>query len=438
MRTYEQPGNAMKHARVLTAVFVIALVLRCGVAIWLPKAVIWPDGERYERVALNLLHGEGFGSLSDNRQSVPTQPLLIAGVYKVFGQNYLALRLLFAVLGSASCVLGAILAQRLLGSGAGFVAGFLLAGYPLLVYLQALFEYPQGFFILLMALFFLLYYRFLATGSNGLLFLSAATLGLAVLTVPTVLIFVAAWCLLLLTRNLRETAIRLAVVGLAMTVTVGSWTYRNYAAYDTPILVNKAAGFQFWTSNNDAYFEYGKPAVTPACAEGYESTKFCVQYRELNLDLDRRQLDGVERVLEFDRVSWRHSFDFIRESPGRFALLIPRKFADFWRPTPDAVHQGREYGGAARDVIAIATYIPMVLLALIGLIITRNQWRHLAPVYLYVVTFVLPYAVFIPATRYRIPIDFILIMFSADALFRGWTFFSRRTHQELDATSVVD
>jgi 4-amino-4-deoxy-L-arabinose transferase-like glycosyltransferase len=417
----------MKHA--LTAVFVIALVLRSGVAIWLPKAVIWPDGERYERVALNLVHGEGFGSLKDNFQSVPTQPLLIAAVYEVFGQNYLALRLFFAVFGSVSCVLGAILAQRLFGSGSGLVAGVLLAGYPLLVYLQALFEYPQTFFILLMALFFCLYYRFLATGSNGLLFLSAATLGLAVLTIPTVLIFVGAWGLLLLTRNPRETAIRLAVVGLAMMVTVGSWTYRNYAAYGTPILVNKAAGFAFWMGNNDAYFDYGRLGVTAPCAEGYESTKYCVQSRELNLEIDGGQLGDVERVLEFDRASWRYSFEFIRESPGHFALLILRKFADFWRPTPDAVHQGPEYGGAARAVIAAATYVPMLLLALGGLIITRNQWRRLAPIYLYVVTFVVPYAVFIPATRYRLPIDFILIMFSAEALFRGWTSLTHRAQQ---------
>jgi 4-amino-4-deoxy-L-arabinose transferase-like glycosyltransferase len=415
----------MKRASVLTAVFLIALALRSGVALWLPKAVIWPDGERYERVALNLIQGEGFGSLSANMQSVPTQPLLIAAVYTVFGQNYLALRLFFAVVGALSCVLGAILAQRLFGTGSGFVAGFLLAGYPLLVYLSALFEYPQTFFILLIALFFCLHYRFLTTGSKGLLFLCASSLGLAALTVPTVLIFAATWGFLLFTRNVRETATRLAVVGLAMVVTVGSWTYRNYSAYGAPILVNKAAGFQFWMSNNETYWEYGKPAVTPPCAEGYESTAFCVQSRELDAQLHQRQLGDVERVFEFERASWQRSFDFIRESPARFALLTLRKFVDFWRPTPDAVHQGPEYGGALRDVVATATYIPMLLLALGGLIVTRAQWRRLVPVYLYVVTFVAPYALFLPTTRYRLPIDFILIMFAAEAVFRGWTFFSR-------------
>jgi len=416
----------MKPASVLTAVFLIALVLRSGVAIWLPKAVIWPDGDRYERVALNLIQGEGFGTLNANMQSVPTQPLLIAAVYKVFGQNYLALRLFFAVLGSLSCVIGAMLAQRIFGTGSGFVAGVLLAGYPLLVYLSALFEYPQVFFILLIALFFYLYYRFLTTGSKSLLFLCASSLGLAVLTVPTVLIFVGTWGLLLLTRNLRETVIRLAVVGLAMIVTIGPWTYRNYSAYGVPILVNKAAGFAFWSGNNETYWEDGKPGVTPPCAQGYESTAFCVQSQELDLDLRRRQLGDVEKVFEFDRASWQHSFDFIRESPGRFVLLTLRKFVDFWRPIPDAVHQGPEHGGALRDVVAMATYIPMLVLAVVGLVITRSQWRRLLPVYLYVVTFVLPYALFIPATRYRLPIDFILIMFSAEALFRAWTSFSRK------------
>ena len=71
----------MRQANVLIAVFLIALVLRAGVAIWLPKAVVWPDGHRYERVALNLIEREGFGDLGANAMSVPTQPLLIAAVY---------------------------------------------------------------------------------------------------------------------------------------------------------------------------------------------------------------------------------------------------------------------------------------------------------------------------------------------------------------------
>jgi hypothetical protein len=155
-----------------------------------------------------------------------------------------------------------------------------------------------------------------------------------------------------------------------------------------------------------------------------------VQTIELDRELDRRQLGDVEEVLEFERASWRYGLDFVRESPGRFALLTLRKFFDLWSPIPDAVHKGPEYGGALRDVISWATYIPMLVLAVVGLIITRNQWRRLVPIYLYFITFVAPYALFIPATRYRLPIDFILILFSAEVLVRTWRILPRRDDRD--------
>jgi hypothetical protein len=83
-------------------IFAIALVLRAAVALWLPPEVVWkPDGDRYVLIANNLLSGRGFGSIIENRLSVPTLPLLIAGVDWVSGYNYTVLRLFGALLGRA-------------------------------------------------------------------------------------------------------------------------------------------------------------------------------------------------------------------------------------------------------------------------------------------------------------------------------------------------
>jgi 4-amino-4-deoxy-L-arabinose transferase-like glycosyltransferase len=201
--------------RAALLIFLFALVLRLALAFWLPEDVIWPDGRRYERVALSVLHGEGFGDIVQNRLSVPTQPLLIAGVYSVFGErNYLALRIVSAVLGATAVLLGFLLARSLFGRTAAICAGIMLAGYPYLAYLSALFEYPQLLFIVLMVGFFLLYDRFQRSKRLTALFGACVCLGIGVLTVPTALLFVPVLALLLLVRNPVESSRRIAVLAV--------------------------------------------------------------------------------------------------------------------------------------------------------------------------------------------------------------------------------
>ncbi len=140
--------------------FSFALVLRVALACWLPHEVVWADGFRYVKVAESILLGHGFGGILDNRYSVPTQPLLIAAIWFAFGKSYLALRLFFATLGAATCVLAYLVAKRLFDPVTAIIAAMLVAIYPYFVYSSALFEYPQTFFLLVMSIFFLLLYDF--------------------------------------------------------------------------------------------------------------------------------------------------------------------------------------------------------------------------------------------------------------------------------------
>jgi hypothetical protein len=99
------------------------------------------------------------------------------------------------------------------------------------------------------------------------------------------------------------------------------------------------------------------------------------------------------------------------------------KAVDIWRPVPDAIHEAQEHGGEWRDAVAAATYTPVLLLAIVGIVATWGQRRLLLPIYVYIVTFIAPYAIFFPTTRYRMPIDFLLILFAAVALANlrtGW------------------
>lgn len=410
--------------RTLLLLFLAAFAVRAAMALWLPQEVIWPDGVRYEKIAMNLLEGRGFGDLVDNHLSVPTQPLLIAAVYGVFGKSYLALRLVSAVIGAASCVVGFLLARTLFGSIAATFAGLLLAFYPHLVYVSALFEYPQTLAIFLVATFLLVWVRLADDPRIAPRLLAGALLGTLILTLPSLLIFAPVFLLLLVRRdcNWRRNAGYVAAAAAGLALTVGSWTLRNYVAYGRVVVVNAASGVNFWVANNETYARYGKRAVVPACAEGYEQTRYCQEHRAVIDELRRRDLPGTMRVMEHERMAWEHGLRYMREAPLEFVTLAVKKFFRLWSPWPDAVHTGPARGGAARDLISALAYLPILLFACVGLVLSaREQARRLVPIYVFMVMFVAPFAIFLPTMRYRLPMDFLLILFASVPLAHLWS-----------------
>lgn len=399
-------------------IFTLAVLLRSAVAVHLPARVLWPDGARYMQVADNLLERGTFGSLRDNMLSVPLQPLLIAIPRLIFGTNFTAIRLFFAILGSTSCIAGYLLAKRLFGPTAALLTGLLLAFYPHYVYLSALFEYPQTPFILLIAFVFLTLFAHFRSGSILSLAICGALLSLAMLAVPVAeLLFpVLLVCILMVRRPANWAAI--AAFCLAFAVPVGSWALRNELAYGDPILVNRAGGFSFWTANNETYYEYGKQAVVPPC-EVNSDREFCRQWLQVRRTLhEQDDLTEGQRVALEDKAAWENGKKFFFGSLQRTLRLTGRKFLQFWSPVAEVVSNRSEYATDRVSLISIASFVPVLLLGVAGLALSAWKWRTLLPVYGYFALLTATYSVFLPTTRYRYPLDFFLILFAAYALTR--------------------
>jgi 4-amino-4-deoxy-L-arabinose transferase-like glycosyltransferase len=420
-----------------TMIFLAALAARAAIALQLPARVLWSDGNRYMRIADNLLQQGTFGSLRDNQYSVPAQPVLLAAVRLLMGTDFLALRLFFALLGAATCVAGYLLTKRLFGPLAALLAGACLAVYPPYVYLSALFEYPQPFFILAMSLSFLALFEHLRTGRLPALAACGLLLGAAILAVPTVQLFVPLLlvCLIVSRRRLEWPA--LLVLCVATALPVGSWAVRNYLQYGDPILVNRAGGFSFWTANNETYYQFGKQAVVPLCAGVNDETLFCKEFLQIRSDLRKEDLTDTQKVAREDRACWEKGMQFLRASAPRALRLTGRKFLQFWTPVPDAVTNRESSGSAATRWISALSYLPVLLLGLSGMLLSWRSWRTLLPIYAYFATFTAVYSVFLPTTRYRLPLDFFLVIFSAYALARWMNRAgSRQASQPLEETIV--
>jgi 4-amino-4-deoxy-L-arabinose transferase-like glycosyltransferase len=431
------PRLAARGSTCVVAILVISAALRCAVALWLPAEIVWVDGERYVTIAENLRAGHGFGTQTENRLSVPTQPLLIAAVQLVFGKSFTALRLFFALMGSATCVLGYLLAKELFDPVVALIAGVLLAIYPAYIYLFALFEYPQPFFIFAMSIAFLMLYQFIRSRRVLSLLVAGVSLGLAALSVPTALVFIPALLLSLWLGRVPQLAHTVTLLLVAAAVPVGAWALRNYLAYGEFVLVNQAAGTNFWAANNSTYFEFGKVAVIPPCGPGNEHHRYCGQWQSLNDHLRAAHLSVKRSIAADEAAGWRNGWAFIRDSPARTVILSLRKILEFWSPKPDAVTTGRANAGSAKDWIAILSYTPMLLLAILGIGLSAQQARRLLPIYAYFLTFTAVYAVFLPTTRYRLPLDFFLIIFAASALKRGCELLTLRGSRAAEKATKV-
>lgn len=396
-------------------IFLIALLVRGAFAVWLPDDILWLDGQRYVRIAESLLTGHGFGSLQMNKISVPTQPLLIAAFSSVFDGSYTLVRAGFAVLGAATCVLAYRLGTLVFDRGIGIVAGLMLALYPLHAYTSALFEVPQTFFMFTVTAAFLWLFRFPDTRRKSTLFVAGMFFGVSALSVPTVMPFFPAVLIWLMMIERRKSAWlpRMAAYSLGIVIAMSPWVIRNYIAYERFVLVNLAGGENFWKANSATYFEHGKRAAVLPCESGAAGERYCVDLARVQMEAADKGLSENDAIAYADRAGWQNGARYIRENPFRFLQLTGRKLIALFSPRPDAVSTASADDSGVQILVSLLTYVPILLLGLAGILRIRHQWRHLFPVYAYLSTLIGLYSVFVPTIRYRLPIDFFLILFAA-------------------------
>jgi dolichyl-phosphate-mannose--protein O-mannosyl transferase len=101
-----------------------------------PDYVPLSDAIHYDELATNIANGMGYAHKFPQLTAHPTAfrpplyPVLLGGVYKVFGHNLVAGRVLSLVLGMGVVLLAFLLVRRIAGWRAAMVTGLLVAVYP--------------------------------------------------------------------------------------------------------------------------------------------------------------------------------------------------------------------------------------------------------------------------------------------------------------------
>jgi hypothetical protein len=238
----------------------------------------------------------------------------------------------------------------------------------------------------------------------------------------------------------------LAPVAVLGIVVVLGWTWRNYTVYDDFVPLTTTSGANFWQGNS--------PYTVAYFRAGYD-----VQWTSPEPEL----LEGMtEREADAERFAL--AAQYLSDHPERIPELVWVKFLIHWsidiapRRNPTAGELPRlEYDG---DVFVVAEendielgglpqgdpvdayseplfdqlgrqihryyYGGLFLLCLVGMGLTWREWREVSLLWFTQLAMTVLYVAFHPSTRYRVPTDPLLFLFSTAAIWVIWHWLQSR------------
>ncbi len=374
------------------------------------------DGIIYDHLARALLDGSGYvnywGEPAVFRP--PVYPLFLAGVYAVSSYSLAAVRVVQAALDAGMVLVVYAIARLLFGSRAAALAGLGVALYPLLIYETGLLI-PETLSYMLQFGAILLLLRMAEparseqvqrrpSGEMRALF-AGFLIGLAVLARPTA----AAWAPLAVLwvwwpGRLPRAAAKLALMTTGLALVFTPWIVRNALVFDAFIPISGGGAFNIWAGNNPLA-DGGSVAPSSETWNGPDAPTRG-QY-------GWEGLSEVESNRRFAAQGWA----WIRDNPGAFARLVPRKLLRLWSPLAYAV-QFRRQTPAAMIAIALPPYLVFLALAAAGIVLHVRAWRRLFPLLAVIISVNVLAVVYFGASRYALPMVIALIIFTAATLDR--------------------
>ena len=314
----------------------------------------------------------------------PVYPFFLASVFKLCGENLLAVKLIHAGLGTASVALVYFLALRFTRPLVALLAALMVALHPEIIGITG-FIYTETLFIFLLLATLLALVHAIGTKKTRHFLCAGALLGLTTLCRGVTLqwpIFMLA--VLLLSRQRWMWLRRWAFVVAGMAVVMAPWTIRNYRQFQAFLPVATGSGDVLWTGN---YLEF----------DG--------EYRYAQTQKKLLEVAGDVDLVTRDRKLTADAKRMILEEPLAHAWLFIRKIFRYWlriyEDVPDGAARRRNW--LVFSVLAF-THYAILLFMLFGL--RQCNWRHdgVKMLAAFVCYYTLVHAATLAVARYRIPL----------------------------------
>src|SRR5579885_185611 len=372
-------------------------------------------------VAAAIAQGRGFSSPLRLVQTGPTvwftpiYPYILAGIFKVFGvysyTSNIVIRLLDNVF--SACTVWPIYAigTKAFGKRVGSLAAWIWVFFPMSLFFSTVWVWDTALTALMLTL--IVAATLSLRGSDrvsrwigyGVLWALGAMVNPGVVSVLPALALWAVWPL----RNNLGKALRVATVSaLIFTAGIMPWTVRNYVVFHKFIPFRSNFALEFWLGNNpgvpDSWSPWLHPDDDPAEAAKY------ARMTEIPYMAEKQQ-----EAIQFIRT---HPLDTLNFTLHRFSnnwLGMDQSPSDVWNHVPLQV-----------KLIVLGNCL-FPLLALLGILFAyREQNETAVPLALVLLFYPLVFYITHASTRYRHPMDSVMLVLAVYGLAYPVTYVVKR------------
>ena len=363
------------------------------------------DAINYDAIAISLSEGNGFCLYEAPTAFVaPLFPFYLSIIYSIFGQNYLVVKILSAILWGVSIFLIFLIGKEIFNEWVGLVTSLIIAIHPELIGIST-FIYTETLNILLLCLSIYILAKGLKSDKDDKKYfiLSGFILGLSTLCKGTTMLFpFFLFGIFILESGLRKKIVPLLFFIACFGLAILPWTIRNYIQFDMVLPIATGGGETLWTGSYIPFDgEYR-----------YEQTREKIE--ELTTGIS---------MIERDSKLMAEAKKNIKENPAGFAKLFVKKIYRFWIKVYEDIPSGSKRG--SNFVIKFGLFMihfPILILALIGIYMSNIRKKEVLLLLSLLFYYTMIHAVTLAVPRYRLPVMPFLIMFSSvvivDIVFR--------------------
>jgi hypothetical protein len=393
----------------------------------IPRDVIGPVSFEQETgsIAYSLATGKGFSS-PFRRETGPTAwltpvyPLLVAGIFRVFGiftaNSFFAVVFLNALSSSLACIPIFLAGKRISGLGVASGAAWLWALYPNAAMMPFEWVWDTCLAALLGAV--LLWATLKLADSPGrprdwcaygLLW------GFTLMTNPSLgllLPFLLGWAEWRGRRAAKLPLWKPALAAVLAILCCVPWTVRNYVVFHKFVPLRSNFPLELYIGNNNNYAT--RQFVWPP-----KITKERELLRYFHM--------GETAFMEEEQ---RKAMEFIRAHPGIAIELMGEKFISFWTGVPEPIQTFKTTDSLLIRTLIVCNTLAAVM-ALLGVVfLAARRSPYALPVAAYPLAFPWLYYVTHPNLRYRHPIDPVILLLAAVTASGAWKLLERTPNSD--------
>jgi Dolichyl-phosphate-mannose-protein mannosyltransferase len=393
----------------------VAFLLRVAYFLYMsqliPRMVLAdvPFQNEVGNVASALAQGQGFCCLF--RQATgptawlaPIYPVLVAGVFKVFGTFTLrsfATAVLLNCVFSATATIPLFLAgKRVGGLAAAAVAGWIWAAFPSGIILPFEWIWDTSLSVLLAATLLWATLALEKSSKRRDFALYGVLWAVSLLTNPAlgaVLPFLIAWLIYRQRASLRQVVASSGLTVALIILCCLPWTARNYFYFHRFIPLRSNFPYEFWSGNNEIFDEHSR---TLNRITRYEQIHLYAQLGE-NAFLDQKKEEAVR---------------FVRTHPALYAQLFCGRIVATWLGTNSPWQDFADTDSPlARFLIGWNAVVLVAMLVGLGRLYLLKG-GYFIPVAAFPLMFPLPFYIAHTSLRHRHPCDPIVALLIAVAI----------------------